>query len=55
MLLPLCPLCLCGEISFLVGLPEEDAAGAGGAREDAFTGRFVPEIGVGWDAADRDF
>jgi hypothetical protein len=38
----------------LVGFAEEDAAGAGGAGEDAFTGRFVHEIGVGRDAADSD-
>jgi hypothetical protein len=38
----------------LVGFAEEDAAGAGGAGEDAFTGRFVLEIGVGRDAADSD-
>ena len=37
----------------LVGLAEEDAAGAGGAGEDAFPGGFVLEIGVGRDAADR--
>ncbi len=46
--------CFCGEISLLIRLAEEDAAGAGGAGEDAFTGRFVLEIGVGRDAADRD-
>jgi hypothetical protein len=38
----------------LVGFAEEDAAGAGGAGEDAFSGRFVLEIGVGRDAADGD-
>jgi len=37
----------------LVGFAEEDAAGAGGAGEDAFPGGFVLEIGVGRDAADR--
>ncbi len=35
-------------------LPKRDAAGAGGAGEDAFTGRFVLEIGVGRDTADGD-
>lgn len=38
----------------LVGLAEEDAAGAGSAGEDAFPGRFIFEIGVGRDAADSD-
>ena len=38
----------------LIRLAEEDAPGAGGAGEDAFSGRLVLEIGVGWDAADSD-
>jgi hypothetical protein len=38
----------------LIGFAEEDAAGAGGAGEDAFTGGLVLEIRVGRDAADGD-
>ena len=51
---PLCPLCLCGEISLLISFAEEDAAGAGGAGEDAFTRGLVFEGGIGWDATDCD-
>jgi len=51
---PLCYLCLCGEISPLIGFAEEDAAGARGAGEDAFPWRLVFEGGIGWDAADCD-
>jgi len=56
--LPRRRLCGGGRTTFaagaLVGFAEEDATGAGGAGEDAFSGRFVLEIGVGRDAADSD-